>query len=422
MLPSNANVKVASGDFDIETSDNINAVQDDWEWLEAEGLLTPFQTRAWLLPFYGVLAPRLNATPVFVLVRDRLSRRPVMLLPLCALRRYGITIIEFADLGVSDYNAPIIAKTFDPPPSKWRELWHNIVATFETGSILRLEKMPHLIGDLPNPLAQYNKESALMDIASWGVMLPPTRDEYNKSVLHPSFAKELAKKARRIAKRGEVEYVVAQTRDEKRIAFDILARQRQARCDEMGRPNILAQPVYRQFYESVAVESPGDVVSLTLLKVGGEIVGTVLALNHQKAFCVIMSTYQGGAWKSCSLGNIVIQSTVEHSIDNGVGFFDFTIGNEGYKQHFGALPNALFSALQPLTLSGFSVALTMNCCAHIKRTVKRSALSVERKFENGFRVKLNGDKKSILSDLAAIRPTIASEELGYDHGVNSGSK
>jgi CelD/BcsL family acetyltransferase involved in cellulose biosynthesis len=109
---------MTASNFNIEISDDISAVQSDWERLETEGVLTPFQTGAWLLPFYSVLAPRLNATPVFVLVRDKLNRHPVMLLPLCARHRYGITIIEFADLGVSDYNAPIIAKTFDPSPSE----------------------------------------------------------------------------------------------------------------------------------------------------------------------------------------------------------------------------------------------------------------------------------------------------------------
>jgi CelD/BcsL family acetyltransferase involved in cellulose biosynthesis len=110
--------------------------------------------------------------------------------------------------------------------------------------------MPRMVGGCLNPLTQCSERLAAMDVASWGVILPSALAEYNTSILHPSFAKELEKKLRRVAKRGEIEYVEAQTKHEKRIAFQILTRQKQARCDEMGRSNILAQPAYRQFYES----------------------------------------------------------------------------------------------------------------------------------------------------------------------------
>jgi CelD/BcsL family acetyltransferase involved in cellulose biosynthesis len=380
---SDAGAQAASDNISIEVSRDIDTFQSDWAWLETEGLSTPFQTRAWLLPFYKTLAPRLNATPVFVLVRNQSSRRPVMMLPLCARRQYGVTIIEFADLGVSDYNAPLIAKTFNPSPSEWRGIWRSITAAFKGTSILQLDKMPHLIGGRPNPLAQYSEGSKAMDIASWGFALPSTQAEYEKRVLHPSFARELAKKNRRVAKRGNVEYVVAQTRDEKREAFAILAQQRQARCDEMGRSNVLADPIYRQFYEAVIVESPKALANLSLLKVDGNTVGTVFSLNHRNAIHIIMSTYMGGEWKSCSLGNVVIQSAIEHAIDNRLGFFDLTIGNEGYKQDFGAVPSALYSALQPLTPAGFSFALARGCYARLKKTAKQSVRSADPVVERG---------------------------------------
>lgn len=372
--------------FDIEISDVISAVQNDWEELEAEGLLTPFQTRAWLLPFYKILAPRLNAKPFFVTLRDTTTRRPAMLLPLCMRRRCGVDLIEFADLGVSDYNAPLIAKTFNPTPARWREIWRHIMAAFKGGAILRLEKMPRLIGDRLNPLIQPTQGLSAMRVASWGVSLPATMTDYNARILNPSFSKELEKKLRRVTKRGEIEYIVAQTQDEKRRAFDILAQQRQARCDEMARSNILAQSDYRQFYETIAVEGAEALASLSLLKVGGEIVGTIFALNHRGAQHVIMSTFLGGEWKSCSLGNVLMQTSISHAISNGINFFDLTIGNEGYKQHFGATPNPLYAALQPLTPLGSFVAVPMACYAQMKRTardfVRGNDFEIDKRFSH----------------------------------------
>ncbi|MCI4678585.1 hypothetical protein K9U39_15745 [Rhodoblastus acidophilus] len=77
----------------------------DWDRPEEDGLPTPLQTRARIHPFYREWAPRLKAKPVFVLVRDKSSREAMMPPPLCARRFQGVTLAQFADLGVSDYAA-----------------------------------------------------------------------------------------------------------------------------------------------------------------------------------------------------------------------------------------------------------------------------------------------------------------------------
>lgn len=342
----------AGESYDVEISREIDAVLGDWEVLEREGLLTPFQTRAWLVPFYRGLAPSLKATPIFVLVRDRLSRRPLMLLPLCGRRYFGLAVVQFADLGVSDYNAPVIDRSFNPTPEQWRRLWRRIVAAIGKGSVLRLKNMPHLVGGRPNLLLLNDNSASPMELSSWGVKLPLTMEEYRTRVLPRSFAKELAKKNRRVAKRGDIEFVAALTRDDRRVAFDALARQRRARCAELGRHDTMTDEAYRKFYEAAAVETPDELASLYVMKVGGEVVGVLLALNHQDSFLVIMSTFEGGEWRDYSIGNVMMLEAVANCIGNGVGFFDLTIGNETYKKSFGATPSPLYAAVQPLTPFG----------------------------------------------------------------------
>ncbi len=339
-----------SADFSIEVSSDIDAVQGDWEHLESKGLLTAFQTRAWLLPFYKILAPHLNATPVFVLVRDKSSGLPVMLLPLCSRRLYGLTVIEFADGGISDYNAPLIAKGFDPGASEWRELWRAVKAALGQGSMLRLIKMPHLIAGFPNPLLQC-MNATVMDVAAWGTPLPPTLAEYDAHVASPDFMRSLEKKVRRLAKHGEIGYAAAQTQDEKRAVFDILAQQRQARCDVTGWSNTMADPVYRRYYESVVDEAPREFLNLGAVRIGGTVIGTMLALIHGGVFYVILPTYLGTQWQRYSLGSLVIRESVKYCFDHGIGFFDITIGDEAYKKDFGTAPSNLYYAFEPLTRS-----------------------------------------------------------------------
>ncbi len=295
-----------------------------------------------------------------------------MLLPLCVRRRGGMTIIEFPDLGVSDYNAPIIAKHFEPSFAEWDALWKRMAGALQ-GDFMRLEKMPRLIGSRANPLVQYQKKCRQMRIAAWGMKLPPNFTVYMERVLAPTFARELTKKRRRIAKRGAVIYTIARTPAEKRDAFNILSRQRQARCDEMGRFNILSLERYRQFYERVIVESPSFLANIGTLKVDGETIATVLTLEWFGTVYVLMSTFEGGEWKSCSLGNLTIQSAVEHAIRGGADFFDLTIGNESYKQHFGAASSELYSVLYPLTAKGMLATQALGVRARLG-TLKRFLL------------------------------------------------
>jgi len=341
-----------ANDFSIEVSRDFDSVQGDWAWLEREGLLTPFQTRSWLTPFYRVLAPRLKATPVFVTIRDRASDRPAMLLLLCARRFFGIPLIQFADLGVSDYNAPLIAKSFNPSLAQWSILWRQVLAALGMGSVLRLKNMPPLIGGRPNPLVACEKSSAPMSVASWKVALPQTIAEYGRLVLKPSFRKRLAKKFRHAAKLGKIEYVVASTREDKLAAFDLLARQRQARCDQMGRANVMTHQAYHDFYKAAVVDSYDPLTSLAVLKIGGEAVGTLLALDDQESFHVISQTFEGGDWENYSLGLIIVHSAIEYCIERGKSFFDLTIGNESYKAHFGTTPSPLYIAWHPLSPTG----------------------------------------------------------------------
>ncbi len=359
--------KVEAGSFVIEISADFDAISDEWRRLEADGQLTPFQTRAWLAPFYQILAPQLKAKPVFVLVREKATGRPAMLLPLCARRHFGVTVFEFADLGVSDFNAPILAPFFDPSRDQWRVLWRAITAAFGGLSLLLARKAPRLIGGRRNPMTWDNERMAPMTVSTWGLNLPPSIPDYNNAILRGGFVRELAKKSRRVARLGPVESVVAQSREERELAFDILARQRQARCDDMGRSNILARPAYRQFYRAVAVNTDEKLASFALMKVGGEIVATLFALRHRNAAYVIMSTFAGGEWKSLSLGNLLIRAFVERCIDEGVGFFDFTIGDESYKRDFGAEPSPLYFGLEALSLAAAPIAATLALGAKIKQ-------------------------------------------------------
>src|SRR5258708_4369402 len=74
---------------------------------------TAFQHPLWLDSLYRKLVPSAAAKPLIVVVRYRATGALAAVLPLLRVRRGPMRTIEFADLRVSDYLAPVCtAKTF----------------------------------------------------------------------------------------------------------------------------------------------------------------------------------------------------------------------------------------------------------------------------------------------------------------------
>ena len=360
--------------FEILATDRVELIQRDWDTLVNEGRLTPFQTPHWLHPWYAIVAPHLGARPLFVVVRDAISKAPLMLLPLCTRRQGLLRIVEFADGGLSDYNAPLLARNFAPGETPMNALWRAILAKLPPADVVRLDKMPAQFAGGPNPLHHLQGKRP-MKIDAWGVQLPSTRAEYEKR-LSSTFCKELRRKGRRVESRGKATLIHARDGKDALRIFDALAQMRTHRFEALGRGNVLAVPALRSFYEAVIVDSfAQNFAALSALEVDGELVATLFALRHADTYYLLLSSFRNGEWKSASPGNVMLDRMTTHLIESGVGVFDFTIGNESYKRDFGAQPQALAAGDYPLSLIGWPVAMRRVLSHHVGRGLRSPAMT-----------------------------------------------
>ncbi|SHG65820.1 hypothetical protein SAMN05444169_3539 [Bradyrhizobium erythrophlei] len=70
---------------------------------------TPFQDRRWLDAWYAAFANLSQVQPLIAVVHDAATSEQVALLPLVRRMQNGVRIVEFADLNLTDYNAPLLA-------------------------------------------------------------------------------------------------------------------------------------------------------------------------------------------------------------------------------------------------------------------------------------------------------------------------
>ena len=69
---------------------------------------TPFQHPQWYEAWYGAFAGADGVEPLIAIVTDASTGERAALLPLIRRRQNGIRIVEFADLDLTDYNAPML--------------------------------------------------------------------------------------------------------------------------------------------------------------------------------------------------------------------------------------------------------------------------------------------------------------------------
>jgi CelD/BcsL family acetyltransferase involved in cellulose biosynthesis len=352
--------------FAIKICSDLSAVTAEWEELEQEA--TAFHTRGWLLPLYRILAPKFNATPLFVTVCDRDSNRPLMLLPLCIRRKWGLIVIEFADFGITDYNAPLLSPELNLNAVQAQELWDNICACLPPADIMLFDKIPETVSGRLVPL-DHLKWVKRMDMRAWAISLPKTRDEYDKTIPRPKDRKEQRRKRRHLTDcAGELTLVHAATEREGREIFQAFRKQRQVRYKQTGFRDILDDPVFLSFWETVTFESWDRLVALSALKARDRIVATLLALRHNNNYLLVAHCFESIA-EGLSPGIVAIDEMVTHLIGSGTKTFDFTIGNEGYKRQFGVEASLLYDGICPLSPQGWLFLQAVNAKRRFKAAV-----------------------------------------------------
>jgi CelD/BcsL family acetyltransferase involved in cellulose biosynthesis len=285
-----------------------------------------------------------------------------------------LRIIEFADGGLSDYNAPLLAQDFMLSTRDMRGLWRRILRALPPADVVRLEKMPAAFAGGANPL-QAIAETRPMSIDFWRVVLPKTRAEYEKR-LTSTFLKELRRKNRRVDGHGKSAMVHAGDPQKALQVFDALAQMRTIRFQELGRDNVLAVPELRAFYEAVITENWTEgFTSLSALEVDGQIAATLFALRHAGTYYLLLSAFRNGEWKSASPGNVMLDRMTTHLIETGTGVFDYTIGNESYKRDFAAEPQSLLAADCPTSVLGWPVAMRRVLSHHVGNGLRSPAMA-----------------------------------------------
>jgi CelD/BcsL family acetyltransferase involved in cellulose biosynthesis len=345
---------------------------------------TTFQDGTWLGAWYDTFR---DASPLIAVVSETASGRDLAIVPLIRRVRRGVRLAEFADLGLSDYNAPILSPTAPADPAAAREMCRALLAALrdlpDGLDLLRMQKMPLDIEGRLNPLAQLGRIGS----CSLNGNLVTIGDDYQS--YQASIKRMQLPRCWRVFTRnpGAEFRMVTDIEDALRV-LDAMDAQQRERMNKLGFPFVLDDASHAKFYREIVVRGlASGFAVVSALGCGEEVVATALGIRRGESYSLLRTSYAGSRWANCSPGLLVVERTMAALHVQGVRQFDLSIGNYDYKRRFGARPFPLTDVSIALSYRGIPHMMRHRAAQRLRRYPRLAArlARVLRKFPSGTR-------------------------------------
>jgi CelD/BcsL family acetyltransferase involved in cellulose biosynthesis len=323
--------------YEIALEHAFSFLSDEYAALFRLSCATAFQHPLWLDRLYGRLASAVGAEPLVITARTTADRRLAMVLPLVRCRRGTMRMIEFADLRVSDYAAPVCdAVTFELI-LRDKAACDALRKLLKPYDLLRIRKL----GETALPLERLfgTRPRSPLGMSAHAVKLYGPYAEWRNASIDPSYRKELDKKHRQLLRKGDVRFEVSRHPETIKAAFQAMRHYRESRF----RDDLLQKDLYFAFYLEMALQGANSGFSRTyVLSVDGRPIAVAWGLAFRHQFLVLMGGFDLATFKSQSIGALTFSEIARDCIERGDTALDFTIGDESYKSLFGAQPTSMW--------------------------------------------------------------------------------
>lgn len=347
--------------FTAETATEWAEVAHSWS-----GEATPFQDATWFESWYEAMRGRAGLTPLIVTIRGEESCAVAMRLPLVLRRRGRLRVVEFADLELTDYNAPLLGPAASTDPEHARLMWRALQRALPPADLLRFTKMPEALRGRPNPLALL--PGALPCALNGNIVVTGEDWDAWRRSLEKTVRKELERSWRVFTREPGAAFEIVTDPVRAQAIVDAMEHQQETRMRVKGADYALDDPDFARFYRMLIARGLSSGYALvTALTVGEEVVASLLGIRDGDSYLMIRISNAGGRWTNCSPGRLIIERTMAALHEQGYRKFDFSIGNYDYKRRFGVAPVPLVDLTRALSPFGLPAALRATAAGQLRK-------------------------------------------------------
>ena len=343
---------------------------------------TPFQRGGWLQAWYDTLGAQVGIEALPLEIRDADTGKPVFGVPLVKCVEDGLQLVEFADAGLTDYNAPLIGDGWACGGKDVSQTGGVVVTPAALLALLqkhlpdcdqlRFRKMPATLAGAANPFA-YLSGRRTSEMGTNVVTIDGSWSDY-RARLAKKVRKELERSFRVFKRDGSnAQFKVVHDTCEAVAVLERMEVSQEERMRELELPYVLNEPQYAAFFRRlIELDLASGRLLLTVLKSEpDELVGALMGLVDGDKYAMVRLTHGGKAWSQCSPGKLMIDQTMQHLHAAGVSRFDFTTGDYSYKKAFLTESEPLIDLAVGLSFDGRLALAQANALTGAKDQIRR---------------------------------------------------
>jgi CelD/BcsL family acetyltransferase involved in cellulose biosynthesis len=279
--------------------------------------------------------------------------------------------VEFADLGVCDYAAPVLDLAHAAAIRQDATVRRGIRKALGRFDLLQVERL-HGSGDQVAALVGGGRVRR-HPYDSHAIPLPATSLGWPGGVLDATMTRRLEQKRKRVRPKGGAALRLVTDATEVDALMSRMQGYRRERFAGRRAIDLLQDPACFDFYRQAAHDGvlSGGPTRLFSLDVGGEPAAVALDLVDAQRHLFLLVGYDVGRLRNCSLGLLIVDELARSAVAEGLHTFDLTVGDEPYKADFGARPTPMFAVRRARTARGLAAVALADLEAWARARAKR---------------------------------------------------
>lgn len=337
---------------------------------------TVFQSPEWLEQICRVIAPRRKAEIFAITGRNRTGEL-VFALPLARFQRYGCTVVEAADFGITDYCAPIVRNGLEGVLAGIPEITGEIQALLGRHDLFRVKSIREEHVDFWRMLLDCNVTPA--GYSAHAVQAGSDFVRQRRKLYGKSFTRYLDRRRRRLKKGFDSRLRLITDPSE---AYEAIYELRELRTGRFeGDP--IAEDEICAFYATMAGSGARNGTSRTYkLTANGKTVGILFGINHLQRFHYLIIGCDYENFSKYSPGLLMYDDIIADWIACGGRVFDFTIGDEPFKARFGTDATKMYRIMRPRTVTGRIASSVISARANFQKKSTREPTRQKKQSAN----------------------------------------
>lgn len=342
-----------------------------WTGFQDTALCTYAQSYLWMEAWFRCVA-RPSCAELTIFVGRDAAQRPLFIWPFEIVRRMGLGTMQWVGQAHANYNMGLYAPAFAAAIGR-----DDMAALLRRAASMAGDVKAACFTDQPatwdgvsNPMGQLAHQTS--PSSGFAVRLDRDFEGLHRTRFSKRSRQTLARKERRLATFGALNYGWAETPQDRLDALETFFAQKTDRFRELGIRDAFAETAHRAFYRELAARdgsTPGH-LRIGYLKVDGRTVATFNGIVFRNRLFVLLSSIIDGELRRWSPGQLLLRHQIREACDHGFSHYDLGVGEAPHKLDWCDERLKLVDSLIAFEPAGYAVTLSLAAKLALKRVVK----------------------------------------------------